>query len=82
MTAAWNTCCAGTGGMAAIYARSTGKTGVYRHVRSGRNQPDHRLADALLDSVPVVASPVRLPRRSLVPMPSRKWTFWFVAGLH
>ncbi len=29
--------------MAAIgYARATGKTGMYRHVWSGRNQPDNR----------------------------------------
>jgi acetolactate synthase-1/2/3 large subunit len=62
--------------MAAIgYARATGKTGVCIATSGpGATNLITGLADALLDSVPVVAITGRWRLRSSAPMRSRKWT--------
>ncbi len=61
--------------MAAIgYARATGKTGVCMATSGpGATNLITGLADALLDSVPVVAITGQVALRSSAPMPSRKW---------
>ncbi len=61
--------------MAAIgYARATGKTGVCMATSGpGATNLITGPADALLDSVPVVAITGRWPLRSSAPMPSEKW---------
>jgi thiamine pyrophosphate-dependent acetolactate synthase large subunit-like protein len=62
--------------MAAIgYARATGKTGVCIATSGpGATNLITGLADALLDSVPVVAITGQVALRSSAPMLSRKWT--------
>jgi acetolactate synthase-1/2/3 large subunit len=63
--------------MAAIgYARATGKTGVCMATSGpGATNLITGLADALLDSVPVVAITGQVALRSSVPMLSRKSTY-------
>ena len=70
--------------MAAIgYARATGKTGVCMATSGpGATNLITGPADALLDSVPVVAITGQVASRSLVPMLSGSGRTWFIAGLH
>ncbi len=49
---------------------------MYRHVWSGSNQPDTGLADALLDSIPVVAITGQVPHRLSALTHFRKWMSW------
>lgn len=64
--------------MAAIgYARATGKTGVCIATSGpGATNLITGLADALLDSIPLLLSPVRYPHRLSALTHFRRWIFW------
>ncbi len=84
--AAWSTCCADMSrvrqwrlSLCSCYRQNWR---MYRHVWSGRNNLITGLADALLDSIPVVAITVKCPHRLSALTHFRKWMSWIVVSLY
>ncbi len=86
MTVAWNTCCADTSKVQQWRLRLCPcyrqNWRMYRHVWSRSTNLITGLADALLDSIPVVASPVRYPHRLSALTHFRKWMYGIVISLY
>ncbi len=86
MTAAWSTCCADMNRVRQWRYRLCPcywqNWRMYRHVWSGATNLITGLADALLDSIPVVLSPVRYPHRLSALTHFRRWISGVVVSLH